>query len=224
MGNDHIQHPDHPSFEDEEILLELQSIWDDQIQPLEKLVERPEAQPQSLDFSHCRTWRRHLMAEYAVLAIINILMAMLILFAFVLGNFVFVRIAGYVLGCTNVLMASLCIFLFLYARWCHPARVGTFAMSRHIRYAQMEAHYAQRSEGAHPHKNFSLLVNSASAAFSSSRQIATISIASMFIFAFVSLSPKGDGYAMTKVSPNERAAVITGISEMLDPSFSMSSL
>ena len=71
------------AFEEDDIFSELQSLWDEQTRHIDHiLATHPEAYPVRLNLRHRRPWRRLIMAEYLILALLNIAAGIYTLFAF----------------------------------------------------------------------------------------------------------------------------------------------
>ena len=211
-----LTHSHIDAFEEEDIFSELESLWDEQSRRVEKLLaEHPASQPRDLNFRRYKPWRRRIMAECLVLAILNIAVGLYTLSSFLPDPYILIRVTGYVLASTNALMAFHSLYIFLSLRRHHPARVATSRMSRFIRRMHMEPHYAPRPDRRKSRVIHIDFRNAVATAFSSARQVAAVSAAAMIVFVFVACTPVGDGYAMSKPGRADRAAAIVNVDEMV---------
>lgn len=204
------------AFEEDYLFSELQSLWDEQSRRVEKvLAEHPASQPRALNFRRYKPWRRRVMAECLVLAVLNIAVGLYTLASFLPDPYILIRVTGYVLASTNALMAFHSLYILLSFLRHHPARVATSRMSRFIRRMHMEPHYAPHPDRRRPRVIHVDFRNAVATAFSSARQVAAVSAAAMVVFVFVSCTPIGDGQAMTKSDRADRAAAIVNVDEMV---------
>lgn len=211
-----LTHSHIDAFEEEDIFSDLQSLWDEQSRRIDQLLaEHPASQPRALNFRRYKPWRRRIMAECLVLAILNIAVGLYTLSSFLPDPYILIRVTGYVLASTNALMAFHSLYIFLSFRRHHPARVATSRMSRFIRRMHMEPHYAPRPDRRRPRVIHIDFRNAVATAFSSARQIAAVSAAAMVVFVFVACTPVGDGYVMSKPGRADRAAAIVNVDEMV---------
>lgn len=211
-----LTHSHIDAFEEEDIFSELQSLWDEQSRRIDQLLaEHPASQPRALNFRRYKPWRRRIMAECLVLAILNIAVGLYTLSSFLPDPYILIRVTGYVLASTNALMAFHSLYIFLSLRRHHPARVATSRMSRFIRRMHMEPHYAPRPDRRKSRVIHVDFRNAVATAFSSARQVAAVSAAAMVVFVFVACTPVGDGYAMSKPGRADRAAAIVNVDEMV---------
>ncbi len=211
-----LTHSHIDAFEEEDIFSELESLWDEQSRRVEKLLaEHPASQPRDLNFRRYKPWRRRIMAECLVLAILNIAVGLYTLSSFLPDPYILIRVTGYVLASTNALMAFHSLYICLSLRRHHPARVATSRMSRFIRRMHMEPHYAPRPDRRKSRVIHIDFRNAVATAFSSARQVAAVSAAAMVVFVFVACTPVGDGYAMSKPGRADRAAAIVNVDEMV---------
>lgn len=211
-----LTHSHIDAFEEEDIFSELQSLWDEQSRRIDQLLaEHPASQPRALNFRRYKPWRRRIMAECLVLAILNIAVGLYTLASFLPDPYILIRVTGYVLASTNALMAFHSLYIFLSLRRHHPARVATSRMSRFIRRMHMEPHYAPRPDRRKSRVIHIDFRNAVATAFSSARQVAAVSAAAMIVFVFVACTPVGDGYAMSKPGRADRAAAIVNVDEMV---------
>ena len=218
----------------DDVLDTLQSLWDDQSRRIDHiLADRPEEPPRRLRPRRHMTWRRHIMAEYLILALFNIAAGGYAFATLFHDPYVLIRVTGYLLAATNTFLAAHCIIHFAVILRHHPARVGTVRMSLFISRMHMEPHYAprhgrrrKRDSGGDttravpptPAKaGWTLLrpVFPAAAAFSSARQVAAVSATVLIVLVAVSCAPIGDGHAMTKANRAERADAIMTVDKML---------
>lgn len=212
--------PDLPDFaseaQQEDIFADLQTLWDEQTRRIDHLLAaHPEARPVRLNLRHCRPWRRRVMTEYLILAILNVAAGIYTLFALLPDPYILIRITGIVLASTNAFLAVYSLYFFFVFRRHHPAWVSVARMSRFIRRMHMEPHYAPR-----PDRRKSRVIrvdfrNAVATAFSSARQVAAVSAAAMVVFVFVACTPVGDGLAMSKSDRADRAAAIVDVDEMV---------
>lgn len=216
--------PDLPNFaseaQQEDIFADLQTLWDEQTRRIDHLLAaHPEARPVRLNLRHCRPWRRRVMTEYLIHAILNVAVGIYTLFALLPDPYILIRITGIVLASTNAFLAVYSLYFFFVFRRHHPARVSVARMSRFIRRMHMEPHYAPR-----PDRRKSRVIrvdfrNAVATAFSSARQVAAVSAAvsaaAMVVFVFVACTPVGDGLAMSKSDRADRAAAIVNVDEMI---------
>lgn len=211
-----LTHSHIDAFEEEDIFSELQSLWDEQSRRIDQLLaEHPASQPRALNFRRYKPWRRRIMAECLVLAILNIAVGLYTLSSFLPDPYILIRVTGYVLASTNALMAFHSLYIFLSLRRHHPARVATSRMSRFIRRMHMEPHYAPRPDRRKSRVIHIDFRNAVATAFSSARQVAAVSAAAMVVFVFVAGTPVGDGYVMSKPGRADRAAAIVNVDEMV---------
>lgn len=211
-----LTHSHIDAFEEEDIFSELQSLWDEQSRRIDQLLaEHPASQPRALNFRRYKPWRRRIMAECLVLAILNIAVGLYTLSSFLPDPYILIRVTGYVLASTNALMAFHSLYIFLSLRRHHPARVATSRMSRFIRRMHMEPHYAPRPDRRKSRVIHIDFRNAVATAFSSARQVAAVSAAAMIVFVFVACTPVGDGYVMSKPGRADRAAAIVNVDEMV---------
>lgn len=200
----------------EDIFADLQTLWDEQTRRIDHLLAaHPEARPVRLNLRHCRPWRRRVMTEHLILAILNVAAGIYTLFALLPDPYILIRITGIVLASTNAFLAVYSLYLFFVFRRHHPARVSVARMSRFIRRMHMEPHYAPR-----PDRRKSRVIrvdfrNAVATAFSSARQVAAVSAAAMVVFVFVACTPVGDGLAMSKSDRADRTAAIVNVDEMV---------
>lgn len=212
--------PDLPDFaseaQQEDIFADLQTLWDEQTRRIDHLLAaHPEARPVRLNLWHCRPWRRRVMTEYLILAILNVAAGIYTLFALLPDPYILIRITGIVLASTNAFLAVYSLYFFFVFRRHHPARVSVARMSRFIRRMHMEPHYAPR-----PDRRKSRVIrvdfrNAVATAFSSARQVAAVSAAAMVVFVFVACTPVGDGLAMSKSDRADRAAAIEYVDSII---------
>ena len=225
---------DIPDPEGDALLDELQSLWDDQSRRIDNiLVSHPGMQPQRLRRRCHTTRRRQVMAEYLILALINLAAGGYAFATLFHDPYVLIRVTGYLLAATNTFLAAHCIIHFAVILRHHPARVGTLRMSLFIRRMHMEPHYAPRrdrrrkrdSGGDTTHavpptpakagRTLLRPVFPAAASFSSARQVAAVSATVLIVLVAVSCAPIGDGHAMTKANRAERADAIMTVDKML---------
>lgn len=212
--------PDLPDFaseaQQEDILADLQTLWDEQTRRIDHLLAaHPEARPVRLNLRHCRPWRRRVMTEYLILAILNVAAGIYTLFALLPDPYILIRITGIVLASTNAILALHSLYFYFVIRRHHPARVSVARMSRFIRRMHMEPHYAPRPDRRRPrviHVDFRNAVNTA---ISSARQVAAVSAAALVVLTAVSCSPVGDGHAMTKADRASRTVAVEYVDSMI---------
>ena len=204
------------AFEEDDLFSELQSLWDEQSRRVEKvLAEHPASQPRALNFRRYKPWRRRVMAECLVLAVLNVAAGLYTLASFLPDPYILIRVTGYVLASTNALMVFHSLYILLSFLCHHPVRVATSRMSRFIRRMHMDPHYAPHPDRRRPRVIHVDFRNAVATAFSSARQVAAVSAAAMVVFVFVACTPVGDGLAMSKSDRADRAAAIVNVDEMV---------
>ncbi len=201
---------------DEDPLADLQSLWDEQSRRIDHLLAvHPEARPVRLNLRHSRPWRRRIMAEYLVLALLNIAAGIYSLFALLPDPYILIRITGIVIVSTNAILAVHSLYCYFIILRHHPARVSVARMSRFIRRMHMEPHYAPSPDSR---KSYIIHVdfrNAVATAITSARQVAAVSVVALMVLTAVSCTPIGDGYAMTKADRDMRAIVVENIDFMI---------
>lgn len=207
----------------EDIFADLQTLWDEQTRRIDHLLAaHPEARPVRLNLRHCRPWRRRVMTEHLILAILNVAVGIYTLFALLPDPYILIRITSIVLASTNAFLAVYSLHFFFVFRRHHPARVSVALMSRFIRRMHMEPHYAPRPDEHRKPIRHSVYeakpaVQTSNSSFSifNFPQVAAVSAAAMVVFVFVACTPVGDGLAMSKSDRAERAAAIVDVDEMV---------
>lgn len=219
--------PDLPDFaseaQQEDIFADLQTLWDEQTRRIDHLLAaHPEARPVRLNLRHCRPWRRRVMTEYLILAILNVAAGIYTLFALLPDPYILIRITGYVLASTNALMAFHSLYILLSFHRHHPARVATSRMSRFIRRMHMEPHYAPRPDEHRKSIRHSVYeakpaVQTSNSSFSifNFPQVAAVSAAALVVLTAVSCSPVGDGHAMTKADRASRTEAVEYVDSII---------
>ena len=216
--NSHID-----AFEEDDLFSDLQSLWDEQSRRIDQLLaEHPASQPRALNFRRYKPWRRRVMAECLVLALLNIAVGLYTLASFLPDPYILIRVTGYVLASTNALMAFHSLYILLSFRRHHPARVATSRMSRFIRRMHMEPHYAPRPDKhrkpiEHSVNDAAPAVQTFNSPFSifNYPQVAAVSAAALVVLTAVSCSPIGDGHAMTKADRASRTVAVEYVDSMI---------
>ena len=204
------------AFEEDPVFADLQTLWDEQSRRIDHiLAAHPEARPVRLNLRHCRSWRRRVMSEYIILAILNIAAGIYTLFTFLPDHYILIRITGIVLASTNAFLAvhSLCFYFVI--RRHDPTRVSVARMSRFIRRMHMEPHYAPQPRKRRPRIINVDFRNAVNTAISSARQVAAVSAAALVVLTAVSCSPVGDGHAMTKADRASRTVAVEYVDSMI---------
>lgn len=217
------EHPTHTfphsnihTFDEDPLLDDLQTFWDEQDRRIRHLLTtHPDARPRGLSLRHRMPWRRHVMAAYGLLFVLNVAAALFCLFFICFDPYLPLRLTGYLLVATNACMTLHCLHRLLFLLRHPPASAATSRMSLLNRRLHMEPHYAPLP----PSRRTPLIRvdfrNAVSTAFSSVRQIAAASVAAIVVLLFVSCSPVGDGYAMTAVDRGDRAAAILSVNNII---------
>ena len=220
--------PDLPDFaseaQQEDIFADLQTLWDEQTRRIDHLLAaHPEARPVRLNLRHCRPWRRRVMTEYLILAILNVAAGIYTLFALLPAPYILIRITGIVLASTNAFLAVYSLYFHFVIRRHNPARVSVARMSHFIRRMHMEPHYAPRPDNKH-RKSIRNSVYEAKTAVQTSnspfsifnfQQVAAVSAAALVVLTAVSCAPVGDGHAMTKADRAERTVALEHVDSMI---------
>lgn len=207
----------------EDIFADLQTLWDEQTRRIDHLLAaHPEARPVRLNLRHCRPWRRRVMTEYLILAILNVAAGIYTLFALLPDPYILIRITGIVLASTNAFLAIYSLYLFFDFRRHHPARISVARMSRFIRRMHMEPHYAPRPDEHRKPIRHSVYeakpaVQTSNSSFSifNFPQVAAASAAALVVLTAVSCSPVGDGHAMTKADRASRTVAIEYVDSII---------
>ena len=212
--------PDLPDFasaaQQEDILANLQSLWDEQTRRIDHLLAtHPEARPVRLNIRHRRLWRRRIMTEYLILVILNVAAGTYTIFALLPDPYILIRITGIVLASTNAFLALHSLYFYFVIRRHHPARVSVARMSRFIRRMHMEPHYAPQPYKRRPRIINVDFRNAVNTAISSARQVAAVSAAALVVLTAVSCSPIGDGHAMTKADRASRTVAVEYVDSMI---------
>ena len=210
------------AFEEDPVFADLQTLWDEQTRRIDHLAAHPEARPVRLNLRHCRPWRRRVMTEYLILAILNVAAGLYTLASFLPDPYILIRVTGYVLASTNALLAFHSLYILLSFRRHHPARVSVARMSRFIRRMHMEPHYAPRPDRHWESKGPSVYeakpaIQTFNSPFSifNFPQVAAVSAAALVVLTAVSCSPVGDGYAMTKADRASRTVAVKYVDSMI---------
>lgn len=188
-----------PAAEADDVLAELQELWDRQESRVAELAARAEAQPLRLNLaggghSHnpvaavrnfvCTATRRRCgMAEYLVLLAVNLCMGAAVLLSFLPVPDATLRLAGFVFLAVNGLMALHCLTAIV------ALRPGRGSLRRHS--------------------------HAAMAAGAALRHVAVVSAAVVVVSVAVSCTPTGDGYAMTGFDGAARAATVDGVTNVI---------
>jgi len=170
------------------LLADLQTLWDEQDRRIHHLLAtHPDARPRGLSLRHRMPWRRHVMAAYGLLFVLNVAAGLFCLFSLCSDPYLPLRLTGYLLVATNAAIAlhSLHRLLFLL-----------------------------RHQPIFTHSHIQTLPHSHIQAFSHS-QLAAASAAALVVLLFVSCSPVGDGHAMTKAGRADRAAALVSVDNII---------
>lgn len=199
----------------DELMEELQTIWDMQSARVEELVSRPEAQPRRLNLRHSVSWRRRTMAEYLALAVASLAVGVCSAVVLVGHSDLLVRIAGCGLVAAAAFIVVQCVNRFLTFRIYNPARVGIMRMSRFIGRNPVERHYAPHPATPERRSVTAYLRSAVLTAFSSSRQVAAVCATAVLVLVVVSCTVKDDGPATSEFNPAARTSAIANIDAIL---------
>ncbi|MBP3764027.1 MAG: hypothetical protein J6I49_09170 [Bacteroidales bacterium] len=209
--------------QEDPVFADLQALWDEQTRRIDHLLAtHPEALPIRLNPHHRRPWRRRVMAEYLILALLNSAAATYSLLALLPDPYILIRISGIILAATTALLAAHSLWSWFAIRRHHPARVPVARMSRFIRRMHMEPHYAPRPDKHRKPRGHS--VNDAAPAVQNLNspfsifnypQVAAVSAAALIVLTAISCTPVGDGHAMSTADPAARAAAIEHVDSMI---------
>lgn len=199
---------------DEDPLADLQTLWDEQSRHIDYLLAHHEPRTVHLNPQR-RTWRRRIMAQYLLLALLNIVAGSYSLLALLPDPYILIHITGVVLVLTNAFLAAHSLYFYLLVRRHHPARVSLARMSHFIHRMHMRPHYAPLTYQRHSNIINVDFRNAENTALSTFRQVAAVSAVVLIVLTTVSCSPIGDGYAMTNADRASRTVVIENMNSIL---------
>ena len=179
------------------LLDDLQTLWDEQDRRIHHLLAtHPGARPRGLSLRHRMPWRRHVMAAYSLLILLNIAAGLFCLFCLFSDPYLPLRLTGYLLVATNaaIVLYSLHRLLFLHR---HPPAL-THSHIHPLTHLHIGATRAPTSVHTFTHS-----------------QLAAASAAALVVLLFVSCSPVGDGHVMTKAGRADRAAALVSVDNIL---------
>lgn len=118
-------------IESDEVFQELQKLWDEESRRIEKLLaDHPEGRPKRLDLSQAHTRRHSLIAEYCVLVLANVIVALFAVRLLSPGTYFLFRAVGYAILSAAAMMSLHCIVALITSLLPNPGSVGVVRASR----------------------------------------------------------------------------------------------
>ena len=212
------------SAQQEDPFADLQSLWDEQSDRIDRALAQSDRVPPPPRKSHpSASWRLRVLAVYAVLSVVALASA--VYWGILIPSLAFTTAAlvtSLVIEFIYLLLLAECLYWTVSLLVFDPARVGVLRMSRFIRRSRMRPHYGTFPAGKRKASMPAPAPESdASDLFSNhvrfrARQAAAASIAALFALTVVSCSTTGiDGNTINQDNP-DRIATVENVAQIID--------
>ena len=121
----------HDDIESDEVLQELQELWDEKCRRIDKLLtDHPEWQPKRLNLNQSGISRYRRIAEYCVLLVANVIVGLFATRLLLPDTYYLFRVVGYLILFANAMMSMRCIVALFSSLFLNPWRMVSIRAAR----------------------------------------------------------------------------------------------